>query len=184
MAAQPGDDAAALQADAEAANTLSAFLAVRDVPSIEAAPAADLCVVCGSSVLATAYAAVHALQLGKAPHVLISGGVGHSTVHLYESVHSHPTWGRVVDTSEGRFEAQVGGLAGVGGAVGVACTCGHTCAHATRNTQRRCCTTCAGRWAPRSSSCCRWRLSPRTAAATRAALPSSWSSWGCSRAAC
>lgn len=41
-----------LTQDAAAANTLSDFLAVRDVPSITHTPA-DLCVVCGSSVLAT-----------------------------------------------------------------------------------------------------------------------------------
>jgi hypothetical protein len=43
-----------LTQDAKDANTLSTYLAVRDVPAgITQAPQADLCVVCGSSVLAT-----------------------------------------------------------------------------------------------------------------------------------
>jgi hypothetical protein len=45
---------AALEADAAAACTLASYLALRHVPSIEALDPADLCVVCGSSVLATA----------------------------------------------------------------------------------------------------------------------------------
>ena len=42
-----------LAQDARDANTLSEYLAVRDVPDITQAPQADLCVVCGSSVLST-----------------------------------------------------------------------------------------------------------------------------------
>jgi hypothetical protein len=42
-----------LTQDAKDANTLSTYLAVRDVPDITQVPQADLCVVCGSSVLAT-----------------------------------------------------------------------------------------------------------------------------------
>lgn len=43
-----------LQANAAAANLLSEYLAVQDVPDVTSpAAAADLCVLCGSAVLAT-----------------------------------------------------------------------------------------------------------------------------------
>ena len=77
------------------ANTLSAFLARRDYPTLAAA-AADgpftAIVVCGSAVLATVEAAVAALALGLAPRVLFSGGVGHSTQLLLDAVagSAHP----------------------------------------------------------------------------------------------
>lgn len=52
--AQPGQQACEdlLARDAEAANLLSTFLAKRDVPDVTKVQA-DICVVCGSSVLAT-----------------------------------------------------------------------------------------------------------------------------------
>jgi hypothetical protein len=139
--------------DAAAANVLSEFLAIRDVPDITSAPA-DLCVVCGSSILATMwvhrthtvhatgpagrelplpptstnpptlrhvhtcfsqlgnwscprYVAVQAVKAGTVPKLLISGGSGHSTIHLYNSIRNHPIW-RTIPTHEGRHEAEVG----------------------------------------------------------------------------
>lgn len=40
------------------------------------------------------------------PQLLITGGVGHSTVHLYNSVARHPVW-HYINTAQGRFEAEV-----------------------------------------------------------------------------
>jgi hypothetical protein len=51
---------------------------------------------------------VQALQAGIVPSVLISGGSGHSTVHLYKSIRDHPVWHHI-PTQEGRHEAEVGG---------------------------------------------------------------------------
>lgn len=50
---------------------------------------------------------MHLLQQGLVPAVLISGGSGHSTVHLYESIRRHPLWRDRVATPEGRHEAEV-----------------------------------------------------------------------------
>uniref|UniRef100_A0A383VEQ5 Uncharacterized protein n=1 Tax=Tetradesmus obliquus TaxID=3088 RepID=A0A383VEQ5_TETOB len=106
-AAEPGQQQCRelLRKDAEAANLLSTFLARRDIHDVSAVQA-DLCVVCGSSVLATAYVAVRALQSGSIPRLLISGGCGHSTAHLYNSMSRHPLW-HSIDTTEGRHEAEV-----------------------------------------------------------------------------
>lgn len=49
---------------------------------------------------------MEALQQGSVPAVLITGGKGHSTVHLYNSVRNHPIW-HSIDVTEGRFEAEV-----------------------------------------------------------------------------
>lgn len=47
-----------------------------------------------------------ALQQATVPSVLITGGKGHSTIHLYNSVRNHPVW-HSIDTTEGRYEAEV-----------------------------------------------------------------------------
>lgn len=52
------------------------------------------------------YVAMQALQAGNVPAVLISGGSGHSTVHLYNSIRRHPVW-HPISTQEGRYEAEV-----------------------------------------------------------------------------
>lgn len=56
--------------------------------------------------LACRYTAALALQAGTVPAVLISGGLGHSTIHLYNSIRDHPVWHHI-PTQEGRFEAEV-----------------------------------------------------------------------------
>lgn len=52
------------------------------------------------------YVAVNALQQGAVPKILITGGKGHSTMHLYNSVRNHPTW-HSISTTVGRYEAEV-----------------------------------------------------------------------------
>jgi uncharacterized SAM-binding protein YcdF (DUF218 family) len=73
---------------------LGAFLARRDVASLapEAAPAADVLVLCGSAVLAAIGTAADAFHAGVAGHVLVSGGVGHSTPYLLEALRHHPAY--------------------------------------------------------------------------------------------
>jgi hypothetical protein len=60
----------------------------------------------GHAACACRYTAVQALQAGTVPAVLISGGLGHSTIHLYNSIRDHPVWHHI-STQEGRFEAEV-----------------------------------------------------------------------------
>jgi hypothetical protein len=52
-------------------------------------------------LLSCRYVAVKALQSGSFPRILISGGYGHSTAHLYSSVSKHPLW-HPISTAEGR----------------------------------------------------------------------------------
>lgn len=92
----------------EDANTLSFFLSLRDLPSLDASTPTDFhaIVVCGSAVLSTVTAAVEALKLGVAPKILFSGGVGHSTPLLYDAVKASPQGGGV-PTGNSPSEAEV-----------------------------------------------------------------------------
>ncbi|WP_437680294.1 YdcF family protein [Sorangium sp. So ce131] len=75
-------------------NLISRFLAVRDIPSLTAEacerafgrPRADLLILLGSGVLATAERAAEAYGRGLADRLMIAGGIGHSTVHLVNAV--------------------------------------------------------------------------------------------------
>ena len=70
-------------------NTLSTFLARRDIGSISSSSLSgpiDFIVLLGSSLLITTEVAVQALREGVANRVLVSGGIGHSTSHLIEAV--------------------------------------------------------------------------------------------------
>lgn len=49
---------------------------------------------------------MQALQHGTVPAILITGGKGHSTIHLYNAVRRHPIWHNI-NTAEGRYEAEV-----------------------------------------------------------------------------
>jgi uncharacterized SAM-binding protein YcdF (DUF218 family) len=91
----------------DAINTLSTFLALRTIPSLVACPRVSAIVVCGSAVLATVRAAVEALQLGVAPLILFSGGVGHSTPLLYAAVAADPVLAGRVTVGALRSEAAV-----------------------------------------------------------------------------
>lgn len=66
---------------------------------------ADLLILLGNAVLATAERAFQAFHAGVAPKMLIVGGVGHATDFLYHAVKRHPRY-RVVDTA-GRSEADI-----------------------------------------------------------------------------
>lgn len=65
--------------------------------------AADLIVLMGSAVLESVEAAAWAYRAGRAPRILISGGIGHSTHHLEAAIHRR---GLAVDTT-GRPESHV-----------------------------------------------------------------------------
>ena len=86
-------------------NRVAAFLAVSDFPSpvLSSAtmrtalgtPVADVVALMGSSVLATAEEAFSVLRRELALRLLISGGIGHSTPYLYESMASHPVYSAI-----------------------------------------------------------------------------------------
>jgi len=52
------------------------------------------------------YVAFAALQAGTVPQVLITGGAGHSTQHLYDAVSKHPVWS-CIPVGGDRTEADV-----------------------------------------------------------------------------
>ena len=96
-------------------NCVAGFLAADDFHDRPIAPAtmqdvlgvpvADVLVLLGNSVLHTAEHAFAAMRNGVARHLLISGGRGHSTRFLYESLAEAPAY-RVVE-SAGRAEADL-----------------------------------------------------------------------------
>jgi uncharacterized SAM-binding protein YcdF (DUF218 family) len=89
-------------------NTLGMFLAERDVPelSINALKEpVDVLVLLGSSLVGPVYTAAKAMQDGVAKHLLISGGVGHSTDDLRENVAGQAELEDVV--TDGRAEADI-----------------------------------------------------------------------------
>ena len=90
--------------DVNAINILSAFLSRRDV-RLEGQLEADVLVLCGNSVLSTAVLAAYlAARLHEAP-VIVTGGIGHATSHLYDSIQRSVLAGSI--TTTGRPEAHV-----------------------------------------------------------------------------
>jgi hypothetical protein len=84
---------------------ISGFLARRDVPRLELPEPADVLVLMGSAVLESVEVAARALHSGATGRILVSGGIGHSTPHLYDAVARHPAY-RVIDVA-GRPESHI-----------------------------------------------------------------------------
>jgi uncharacterized SAM-binding protein YcdF (DUF218 family) len=84
---------------------ISGFLARRDIPCLELPEPADVLVLMGSAVLESVEVAARALHSGATRRILVSGGIGHSTPHLYAAVARHPTY-RVVAVT-GRPESHI-----------------------------------------------------------------------------
>jgi hypothetical protein len=88
--------------------TIGAFLARRDVATLdphESGRRYDVLVLCGSAVLEAVELAARAVHDGVAGHVLVTGGIGHSTPYLVAAVRGHATYGDVA--ARGRPEAAV-----------------------------------------------------------------------------
>lgn len=82
---------------------VAAYLARRDLLADD--DPFDVLVLCGSAVLATLDTAAEAMHTGRAGRLLVTGGVGHSTIHLREAVRLDPRYADVA--TEGRSEAAV-----------------------------------------------------------------------------
>lgn len=97
--------------DVAAINRLAAFLALDDFADGEpvekqvAERGVDCVVLAGNSVLQTAEGAFRLVANGACPILLISGGIGHSTNLLRDTVSSHPVYGAIA--TEGRSEADI-----------------------------------------------------------------------------
>ncbi|EFG83743.1 YdcF family protein [Novacetimonas hansenii] len=74
------------QNDIDAVNAISAFLALNDMPQADSA-SVDLVIHAGNAILETAHAACEAAREANC-HLLFSGGIGHSTTLLVETVRS------------------------------------------------------------------------------------------------
>jgi hypothetical protein len=97
------------QPHVDAINLISSFLAKPDIDSLLQCPKVDVIVLCGNSVLPIAEHVFTALQARPdlARYLVICGGIGHSTEHLYHSVASHPSFQPVAESVSGLPEAQV-----------------------------------------------------------------------------
>ena len=88
-------------------NLIAAYLARSDFISLSPAVVspADVLVLCGSAVLATIDVAATAFHDGLADRLLISGGIGHSTPYLRQTVSEDPRYGDV--PTEARPESAI-----------------------------------------------------------------------------
>lgn len=104
---QPADNVLGLSEDI---NLLATFLAHAEVPleSLQTREP-DCIVICASSVLSQASQLFHALQ--SHPSVtrtlVLVGGIGHSTSHIYDAVARHPQYNTIHSQITGLPEAQV-----------------------------------------------------------------------------
>ena len=87
--------------------TIGGFLARRDVrlSRRDSSRTYDVMVLCGNAVLASVELAARAFHGGEVGHVLVSGGIGHSTPYLERAIRAHPAYADV--TTGGRSEAAI-----------------------------------------------------------------------------
>ena len=93
----------------QAINTISRFLAHEQVHSLLQCKPVDVIVLCPSSVLVVAEHVFSALETRPdlAKYLVISGGIGHSTKYLYQSIARHPLYRSTANMLEGMPEARV-----------------------------------------------------------------------------
>lgn len=97
-----------------AVNRIAQYLARRDVDELSAAALqkltgreqADLLILLGNAIPATAVLAARAYGEGLARRVLISGGIGHSTSYLARNM-AHPKYKRWSEGIDSRSEAEI-----------------------------------------------------------------------------
>ena len=99
--------------DAGDINTMSAFLARRDLPSLSGPelerltgkPRADLLILLRSAVVRAVEIAAEAYRKGLAERLMIAGGNGHSTEYLRENIRRSDKYGDIA--VDGRCEAEI-----------------------------------------------------------------------------
>ncbi|OOF89953.1 hypothetical protein ASPCADRAFT_212358 [Aspergillus carbonarius ITEM 5010] len=93
----------------EDVNRIAEFLAHEQIPATQPPANSDCIVVCVSAVLGPAETVFRHLQ--RNPHLtktlVLCGGIGHSTSHLYEAVSKHPKYAYLVPEIQGKAEAYV-----------------------------------------------------------------------------
>jgi hypothetical protein len=92
-------------------NPLATFLAHAEVPleSLQAREPVDCIVICASSVLSQASQLFQALEIRPSltKTLVLVGGIGHSTSHIYDAVARHPRYNTIHARISGLPEAQV-----------------------------------------------------------------------------
>lgn len=86
-------------------NRLARFLSFDQTTGAGLSGTPSLLILLGNAILPTAEAAFQVLAQGKISHMLIAGGVGHSTDLLYHAVQAHPRYRHIA--TAGRSEAEV-----------------------------------------------------------------------------
>ena len=96
-------------AQASAVNEVSEFLAHAEIKSLLQHPPVDVIVLVGNAILPIAEHVFAALEANPdlARYLVICGGIGHSTDHLYRAVAAHPLYRSISNTTDGLPEAQV-----------------------------------------------------------------------------
>jgi uncharacterized SAM-binding protein YcdF (DUF218 family) len=99
----------ATSSTADAVNTIASFLACEQIPELSQAPPTDCLVLCGSAILHCAETVFSALQqlpdLTKT--LVICGGIGHSTQHLYDAIAQNPQYAMLLPEIQGLSESRV-----------------------------------------------------------------------------
>jgi len=93
---------------ADSFNTIASYLARRDIKTLSSetiTEPVDVLVLLGCSLTEPIHIAANAMKQGLAKRLLISGGIGHSTPYLYETLAKHPIYKDIA--TEGRAEADI-----------------------------------------------------------------------------
>jgi uncharacterized SAM-binding protein YcdF (DUF218 family) len=90
-------------------NTLASFLAHEQIPSLEGHAPVDCIVLCASAILYQAQQvfSVISARPSLAKRLILVGGIGHSTNHIYEAVAKHPVYSSLANKVTGLPEARV-----------------------------------------------------------------------------
>lgn len=99
----------ALSSSAAEVNLIARFLAHEQIPDLSQAPPTDCLVLCGSAILhcaETVFSALHA-RPHLAQTLVICGGIGHSTQHLYAAVARAPKYAALSAEIQSLPEARV-----------------------------------------------------------------------------
>lgn len=90
-------------------NIISSFLAHQQIADLARAPATDCLVLCGSAILHCAETVFSSLERrpDMAKTLVICGGIGHSTQHLYDTIARIPLYASLSSEIQGLPESRV-----------------------------------------------------------------------------